>query len=67
MSAAAAVNITSLLTSLGLGSACPDRASEDVELVVETFDSWQNSAISLDGPVMGCVCFRDSEWNAIAA
>lgn len=67
MSATATANATVLLTSLGLDAVRLDNAYHDVELVIDTFDVWQNSEISTEAPVMGCLCFRDPETEAVAA
>ena len=67
MSAAATVNATILLTSLGVD---PDRLGNvrgDIDLVIEEFNAWQDREIST-APVMGCgLCFRDPESEAVAA
>jgi hypothetical protein len=67
MSAAATATATVLLTSLGVDAVRVNNAYDDVELVIDTFDVWQNSEISTDAPVMGCLCFRDPESDAVAA
>ncbi|HEX5406774.1 MAG TPA: hypothetical protein VFX16_31245 [Pseudonocardiaceae bacterium] len=67
MSATATVNSFVLLTSLGLDAVRVNNAYRDVELVIDTFDVWQNSEISTEAPVMGCLCFRDPETEAVAA
>jgi hypothetical protein len=68
MSATATANVNSLLTSIGFAPDHLNEKSVTVELVVDTFDVWQNSAISTEGPVMGCItCFRDPESDVVAA
>jgi hypothetical protein len=67
MSATATANATLLLTTLGLDAVRLNNAQEDIELVIDTFDVWGNSQSSTEAPVMGCLCFRDPESEAVAA
>jgi hypothetical protein len=67
MPASANVNVTSLLTVLGFDQVQLDMAQVGDELVIDTFDTWNNSALSAELPVMGCLCFRESELETIAA
>lgn len=68
MSATATANVRSLLTSIGFTPEHLNEKSVNVELGVDNFDVWQNSAISTEGPVMGCItCFRDPESDVVAA
>jgi hypothetical protein len=67
MSASANANVTSLLTVLGFDQVRLDSAQVGNEIVIDTFDVWNNSAISAELPVMGCACFREPELEPLAA
>lgn len=68
MSAATTTSLLTLLDGYGFDTRRLDRASNEIEMVIDTFDVWQNSNSSADLPVMGCVCFRDPETEeAVAA
>lgn len=68
---APAAGVASLLSGLGFDAGRLAGTYDNLELVVHQFDTWQDSKVSLDMPVMLCGGwpggFKDPEMDEIAA